>query len=57
VVLKTDGVGSVIVASMARDWRTAVDQALARAARLLLRLWRRGSHPRRLGQTAIGSER
>ena len=35
---------------------TALDQALARAARFLMRLWRRGSDPRRMRQRFIGHE-
>ena len=42
VELRTDGAGSVVVTSVASDWRTALDNALARAARFLLRLYRRG---------------
>jgi ribosome-associated translation inhibitor RaiA len=56
VQLKTDGAGSVVVASVASDWRTALDSALARAARLLLRLWRRGSVSRRLRQRFVSLE-
>ena len=47
VELRTDGAGSVVVASVAGDWRTALDDALARASRFLLRLRRRGSDLRR----------
>ncbi len=57
VALKTNGAGTVVVASVASDWRTALDQALARAARFLMRLWRRGSEPRRVQQRLIGMER
>jgi ribosome-associated translation inhibitor RaiA len=57
VELRTDGAGSVVVASVASNWRTALDNALARAARFLLRLWRRGSDPRRMRQPFIGHER
>jgi ribosome-associated translation inhibitor RaiA len=53
VELTTDGAGSVVVASVAKDWRAALDQALARAARFLVRLWRRGSDSRRLRQRFI----
>ena len=53
VQLMTDGAGSVVVASEANDWRTALDNALSRAARLLMRLWRRGSDSRRLRQRCI----
>ncbi len=48
VELKTDNSGTVVVTSLARDWRSALDAALLRAARALVRLWRRG-HPRRPG--------
>lgn len=57
VELRTDGAGSVVVASVASDWRTALDRALARAARFLMRLWRRGSEPRRPRQRLIAPER
>jgi ribosome-associated translation inhibitor RaiA len=56
VELRTDGAGSVVVASVANDWRTALDNALARAARFLLRLWRRGSDSRRMRQRLISHE-
>jgi hypothetical protein len=57
VELRTDGAGPVIVASVANSWRTALDNALARAARFLMRLWRRGGDSRRLRQRLIGHER
>lgn len=50
VELRTDGVGSVVVASMATDWRTALDKALTRAARLLTRQSRRQGDFRRMRQ-------
>ena len=53
VELKTDGSGSVVVASVAREWRTALDNALARAARSLMRLWRRDAESRRLRRRLI----
>jgi hypothetical protein len=34
---RTDGAGSVVVAAVANDWRTARDNTLARAARFLMR--------------------
>ncbi len=55
--LRTDGAGSVFVASVASDWRTALDNALARAARFLMRLWRRGSDSRRMRQRLISQQR
>ena len=57
VELRTDGAGSVVVASVANDWRTALDNALARAARFLIRQWRRGRDPRRMRQLSISHER
>jgi hypothetical protein len=57
VELRTDGAGSVVVASVASDWRTALDNALALAARFLMRLWRRGSESRRMRHRFIGHER
>ena len=57
VELRTDGSGTVVVASVARDWRTALDNALARAARFLMRLWRRANDSRRMRQRLIGHER
>lgn len=57
VALRTDGRGTVVVTAMARDWRTALDNALARAARFLMRLWRRGNDSRRMRQRFISHER
>ena len=57
VELRTDGAGSVVVASVASEWRAALDKALARAARLLTRQWRRGNDSRRMRQRLIGLER
>jgi hypothetical protein len=57
VELRTDGAGSVVIASVASDWRTALGNALARAVRFLMRLWRRGSASRRMRQRLIGHER
>ena len=57
VELLTDGAGSVVVTSTASDWRTALDNALARAARFLMRLWRRGNDSRRMRQRFISHER
>ena len=33
IALRTDGAGEVVVSSVAGDWRTALDEALARAVR------------------------
>ena len=37
IELKTDTAGAVVVASLARDWRTALDRSLSRATRVLTR--------------------
>ena len=42
VQFKTDGGATVVITSMARDWRDALDSALSRANRVLLSLMRRG---------------
>jgi len=41
VELRAPGSGTVVVTSMARDWRGALEAALARASRALLRTWQR----------------
>jgi hypothetical protein len=43
----------VVVASVASDWRIALDVALARAARFLMRTWRRANDPRRVRPRAL----
>jgi len=45
--LRTDGAGEVVVSSVAGDWRTALDEALARAVRHVLKVWRRATVARR----------
>jgi len=54
VELKTDLMGTVVITSMASDWRTALDNALARASRVLTRSWRKnhGQTRRTPGGTA-----
>ena len=41
VELRTDAAAPVVITSLARDWRSALDNALSRAARTVLWLWRR----------------
>jgi hypothetical protein len=41
LLLSTDGAGQVVFTSMARDWRGALDEVLAGAARNLMRNLRR----------------
>ena len=55
--LRTDGRGTVVVNAMARDWRTALDSALSRATRLLLRIWRRGRGSREPGRRVVAFDR
>lgn len=45
VELKTEMVGTVVIASLARDWRTALDRSLARATRVLTRSLQRSQKP------------
>ncbi|MDZ7812783.1 MAG: HPF/RaiA family ribosome-associated protein [Ideonella sp.] len=56
VELRTDGSGTVVVTAVARDWRTALDNALARATRFLMRLWRREGNTRRLQQRLVSHD-
>jgi len=51
VELKTDNAGTVVIASLAHDWRTALDRSLARATRVLTRSVQRSQKPSR-GRTA-----
>ena len=57
VVLKTAGAGSVVVSSVAHDWRTALDQALSRGARYLMRASRRACDARFARPRLIGLQR
>lgn len=54
VEVKTQGAGSVIVTSLARNWRKAIDDALTRATRSLVRVWRRSQARGRGTPRAIG---
>ena len=47
VELNTEGAGTVVITALARDWRTALDSAMARAARSLAHNWQRGQRPTR----------
>lgn len=51
VELSTEAAGTVVIASLARDWRTALDRSLARATRVLTRSLQRNQKPPR-GRTA-----
>jgi hypothetical protein len=41
IALRVEGRRTVVITALARDWRGALDGALARSRRLLLRIWRR----------------
>ena len=47
VELNTEGAGTVVITALARDWRTALDSAMARAARSLAHSWQRNQRPTR----------
>lgn len=51
VELKTEKLGTVVIASLARDWRTALDRSLSRAIRTVTRGLQRAQKPVR-GRTA-----
>jgi hypothetical protein len=51
VELSTESAGTVVIASLARDWRTALDRSLGRATRVLTRSLQRMQKPAR-GRTA-----
>lgn len=47
VELSTESVGTVVIASLASDWRTALDRSLGRAIRVLKRSLQRSNKPAR----------
>lgn len=51
VELCTETAGTVVIASLASDWRTALDRSLRRATRVLIRSLQRNQKPSR-GRTA-----
>lgn len=57
VELKIDGAGTVVIASLARDWRTALDRSLRRATRVLIRSLQRAQKPvrDRTAKLSLGS--
>lgn len=52
--LKTGGGGIVVIMSRAADWRSAIDAALKRAARAMLRTWKHGLTYSRRKLPALG---
>jgi len=57
VALEPIGMERVVITSVASDWRQALDHALSRAARALLRQWRRSQAIPRNPQRALPIER
>jgi len=47
VELRTDNAGTVVIASLAQDWRTALNRSLTRATRVLTRSLQRNQKPTR----------
>lgn len=45
IELKTSGNGHVVVTAVSRDWRSAIESALARAAQTLVRVWKKNRKP------------
>ena len=53
VELKTDAAGTVVITSLAHDWRTALDRSLTRATRVLTRSLQRSQKPARGRSTRL----
>jgi hypothetical protein len=53
VHIRTTSAGSIMIRASAGDWRSALDSALARASRVLLRTWQRGRGFERSRLTSI----
>ena len=53
---RIDGSGTVVITALARDWRSALESALGRAAQLVMRNWRRrqARERHRPGQLRMG---
>ncbi|NVO04795.1 MAG: HPF/RaiA family ribosome-associated protein [Rhodoferax sp.] len=47
VELSTESAGTVVIASLASDWRTALERSLQRATRVLTRNLKRNQRPQR----------
>ncbi|MES2941740.1 MAG: HPF/RaiA family ribosome-associated protein [Pseudomonadota bacterium] len=56
VELSTDAAGTVVIASLASDWRTALDRSLRRATRVLTRSLQRNQKPMRGRSTRLALE-
>lgn len=53
VELKTATSGTVVITAMASDWNAALETALARSARALVRVWRRSRRQARFGSPGM----
>jgi hypothetical protein len=53
IELTTDATGPVIVTSMARDWLSALNSAITRAARALLHSWQQTRQVLRIPRTSL----
>ena len=56
VHLRTARCGDVVITAQAHDWRCALNNALSRARRLLLRLWCRSRGGRGLDRRALAQD-
>ena len=57
IELISDSTGSVVVTSITRDWRSALQSALARATQALLHTFQRARKVRRIGRPALAIDR
>jgi hypothetical protein len=57
IELKTAAAGTVVITAVARDWRSALDSALTRAARVIVRAWRRSREQTRPHQHGLAFDR
>lgn len=57
VEITTDALGTVVIASLAGDWRTALDRSLGRAARVLKRCLQRRNKPTRSRNLVLAADR
>ncbi len=57
IELTTDSTDPVIITSMARDWRLALQSALARAVQSLLHTWQRSRKVKRTPRSLLAVDR
>jgi hypothetical protein len=56
VEIRTRRVGTVVITALARDWRSALEDALSRAARVVVRNWKRANARPRPRRPALGHQ-